>query len=104
MTDPQLLITENTKLKEKVILLQKENDFLREKFKLAQHRQFGASSEKSPDQIDWLFNEAEAIADEISAQSDAAITADAKEADTESTAAPPQTANRPQAITGRFTA
>jgi transposase len=61
MTDSQNLIEENAKLKEKVILLQQEIDFFREKFKLAQHKQFGASSEKSPDQIDLLFNEAEAI-------------------------------------------
>ena len=86
MTDPQLLIDENTKLKEKVILLQKENDFLREKFKLAQHRQFGASSEKSPDQIDWLFNEAEATADAALAESDTAVTAGTTEADITSTA------------------
>lgn len=87
MTDSQLLITENTKLKEKVILLQKENDFLREKFKLAQSRQFGTSSEKSPDQVDWLFNEAEATADEISAESDAAIIAGATETEIASTTA-----------------
>jgi hypothetical protein len=74
MTNPQLLIDENTKLKEKVILLQKENDFLREKFKLSQHRQFGASSEKSPDQIDWLFNEAEATVDAAEPESDTAVT------------------------------
>ena len=85
MKDSQLLIDENTKLKEKVILLQKENDFLREKFKLAQVRQFGTSSEKSPDQVDWLFNEAEVIADEIPAESDTAITTDATEANIEST-------------------
>lgn len=77
-----------SRLKEKVILLQKENDFLREKFKLAQSRQFGTSSEKSPAQVDWLFNEAEVIADEAPAESDAEITDDVKEADTESTAAP----------------
>ena len=86
MTNPQLLIDENTKLKEKVILLQKENDFLREKFKLAQHRQFGASSEKSPDQIDWLFNEAEATADAALAESDTAVTTGTTEADITSTA------------------
>ena len=86
MTDSRLLITENTKLKEKVILLQKENDFLREKFKLAQSRQFGTSSEKSPDQVDWLFNEAEAIADEAPAESDEPATTDTTEADIESTA------------------
>jgi transposase len=73
MTDTQLLIDENKKLKEKVLLLQQENDFFREKFKLVQHKQFGASSEKSPDQVDWLFNEAEVIADESPAESDAVV-------------------------------
>ena len=63
MADPKLLIDENKKLRELVIQLKNENDFFREKFKLAQHKQFGASSEKSPDQLDWLFNEAEAITD-----------------------------------------
>lgn len=87
MTDPQLLIDENTKLKEKVILLQKENDFLREKFKLAQHRQFGPSSEKSSDQVDWLFNEAEATADAALPESDAAATTDTTEAEIASTTA-----------------
>ena len=86
MTDPQLLIDENKKLKEKVLQLQKENDFFREKFKLAQHRQFGASSEKSPDQIDWLFNEAEATADAALAENDAAVTTGTIEADITSTA------------------
>lgn len=86
MTNPQLLIDENTKLKEKVILLQRENDFLREKFKLAQHRQFGASLEKSPDQIDLLFNEAEATADAALAESKTAVTTGTTEADITSTA------------------
>jgi transposase len=85
MTDSQFLIDENTKLKEKVILLQKENDFLREKFKLAQHRQFGASSEKSPDQTDWLFNEAETTVDAAEPESDTAVTTAATETDLEST-------------------
>jgi transposase len=61
----ELLIDENKNLKEKVFILQQENDFLREKFKLSQSRQFGVSSEKSPDQVDWLFNEAEATVDAV---------------------------------------
>lgn len=85
MSDPQLLIDENTKLKEKVILLQKENDFLREKFKLVQHRQFGPSSEKSPEQVDWLFNEAEATADAAFPESDTAATTDTTETEIAST-------------------
>jgi hypothetical protein len=59
MTDTQKILEENKLLKEKILHLQQESDFFREKFKLAQSRQFGASSEKSPDQVDWLFNEAE---------------------------------------------
>ena len=68
-----------------MILLQKENDFLREKFKLAQHRQFGTSSEKSPDQIDCLFNEAETTVDAAEQESDTAVTTAARETDLEST-------------------
>jgi len=59
MTNANKILEENKLLKEKVLRLQQENDFFREKFKLAQHRKFGASSEKTPDQLDWLFNEAE---------------------------------------------
>jgi hypothetical protein len=59
MTDTQKILEEHKLLKEKILHLQQESDFFREKFKLAQSRQFGASSEKSPDQVDWLFNEAE---------------------------------------------
>lgn len=73
MTDSQLLIDENKKLRELVTQLRHENDFFREKFKLAQHKQFGASSEKSPDQLDWLFNEAETIVDAVSAEAEAAV-------------------------------
>ena len=85
MTDPQLLIDENKKLKEKVLQLQKENDFFREKFKLAQSRQFGASSEKSPDQVDWLFNEAEAIEDESAVESNVTEITESTEVDIAST-------------------
>jgi transposase len=85
MTDPQLLIDENKKLKEKVLQLQKENNFFREKFKLAQSRQFGASSEKSPDQVDWLFNEAEAIEDESAVESNATEITESTEVDIAST-------------------
>lgn len=41
--------------------LQNENQFLREQFNLARRRQFAASSEKSADQLELIFNEAEAI-------------------------------------------
>lgn len=88
MTDTQKILEENKLLKEKILRLQQENDFFREKFKLAQSRQFGVSSEKSPDQVDWLFNEAEVIADEIPTESDAAVTTSATAADIESTATP----------------
>jgi transposase len=63
ITDIQKLLEENKKLKEILLQLQKENSFLREKFELAQRRKFGASSEKAPLQTDWLFNEAETLAD-----------------------------------------
>ncbi len=86
MQNPHELLVEIDSLKERNKILEQENNFLREQFKLAQQRQFGASSEKSPAQVDWLFNEAEVIADEIPTESDAAITADATEADTTSTA------------------
>src|SRR5690554_1142998 len=56
-------LAEIDSLKKRNRLLEEEVAFYREKFKLAQHKQFGASSEKSPDQLDWLFNEAEAIVD-----------------------------------------
>ena len=85
MQNPHELLVEIDSLKERNKILEQENNFLREQFRLAQHRQFGASSERSPAQVDWLFNEAEVIADEIPAESDATITADATEADIEST-------------------
>ncbi len=40
-----------------------------EQFRLFQHRQFGASSEKSPNQAD-LFNEAESILDAVEQSGD----------------------------------
>lgn len=63
MPNPHELLVEIDSLKERNKILEQENNFLREQFKLAKARQFGASSEKSPDQLDWLFNEAETIAD-----------------------------------------
>lgn len=63
MLNPHELLVEIDSLKERNKILEQENNFLREQFKLAKARQFGASSEKSPDQFDWLFNEAETIED-----------------------------------------
>jgi transposase len=48
-------------LKKIIERLQNENQFLREQFELARRRQFAASSEKSVDQLELIFNEAEAI-------------------------------------------
>jgi transposase len=48
-------------LKKIIEQLQDENRFLREHFNLARRRQFAASSEKSADQLELIFNEAEAI-------------------------------------------
>ena len=72
-------------LLERIRILEEENNFLREQFKLAQHRQFGTSSEKCPAQVDWLFNEAEVIADETPAECEAETTAETTESDTPST-------------------
>jgi transposase len=52
-----------SRLTEKVLLLEAENQWLKEQLGLAKHRQFGPSSEKSdPAQEAMLFNEAEAAA------------------------------------------
>jgi transposase len=57
------LVTENAALKSKVSQLEALVKYYEERFRLAQHRRFGASSEKSEyDQL-TLFNEAEATAD-----------------------------------------
>lgn len=48
-------------LKKIIEQLQDENRLLREHFNLARRRQFAASSEKSADQLELIFNEAEAI-------------------------------------------
>jgi transposase len=71
MPNSHKLLVEIDSLKERNKILEQEIRFLREQFKLAQSRQFGTSSEKSPDQLDWLFNEAEATVDAASEESDA---------------------------------
>ena len=59
-----VLKKENADLKSKNIKLENENKWLKEQFLLAQKRQFGSSSEKTPAlQIELGFNEAEAVAD-----------------------------------------
>lgn len=57
------LMTENAALKSKVSELEALVKFYEEQFRLARHRQFGASSEKSEYDQPNLFNEAEATAD-----------------------------------------
>jgi len=50
-------------LKQQIARLTAENQWLKEQFRLSQHRQFGASSEKTPaEQQALVFNEAEAEA------------------------------------------
>jgi hypothetical protein len=48
MQNPQKLLVEIGSLKERNKISEQENNFLREQFKLAQSRQFGTTSEKSP--------------------------------------------------------
>lgn len=59
------LQAENTELKSKIAQLEALVKYYEEQFRLAQHRRFGASSEKSEYDINQLsiFNEAEATAD-----------------------------------------
>lgn len=57
------LITENAALKSKISELEALVKFYEEQFRLAKHRQFGASSEKSEYDQPNLFNEAEATVD-----------------------------------------
>ncbi|MGN0779151.1 MAG: transposase, partial [Aristaeellaceae bacterium] len=56
----------------KVAELEQQVTALREALRLAQHKRFGASSEKTVDdgsqQLSFLFNEAEVIADQEAAQ------------------------------------
>lgn len=59
------LITEREQHLTRIQHLEAENQWLKEQFKLARHRQFGSSSEKSSAllQAELVFNEAEAILD-----------------------------------------
>ena len=63
MLNPPELLVEIALLKERNLQLEKELEFYREQFKLSQAKRFGASSEKSPQQLDLLMNEAEVIDD-----------------------------------------
>lgn len=60
------LVSENAELKNRITELEALVKYYEEQFRLAKHKQFGASSEKSEYDIDQinLFNEAEATADE----------------------------------------
>jgi transposase len=65
-TQYQCLETQNHQLETQNRQLADENRWLKEQFLLAQHRQFGTSSERTllnPDQCGLLFNEAEAVLD-----------------------------------------
>jgi hypothetical protein len=48
MQNPQKLLVEIGSLKERNKFSEQENNFLREQFSLAQSRQFGTTSKKSP--------------------------------------------------------
>ena len=63
--NPSDLLTENAELKSKIAELTALVKYYEEQFRLAKHRQFGVSSEKSRYDSDQLsiFNEAEATAD-----------------------------------------
>lgn len=92
-----------------ILRLQQEVDFFREKFKLSQHKQFGtSSSERSPDQFDIWFNEAEATADAEPSATEALSSAEESicvDSNTEDTSADITATkkNWPQAITNRLT-
>ena len=72
-------------LKKIIERLQNENQFLREQFELARRRQFAASSEKSADQLELIFNEAEAtealaeLIDNACVEADSAVIIEATE-------------------------
>ncbi len=56
-------VTTLTRLQEKLQQVEGENAWLREQFRLAQHRQFGVSSERTPEELAAsLFNEVEVTA------------------------------------------
>ena len=79
-------------LKKIIGQLQDEIQFLREQSNLARRRQFAASSEKSADQLELIFNEAEAIealeelTDDACAEADAATIIEATETPNKSSA------------------
>jgi transposase len=62
------LMVERDRLQNRVALLEVENNWLKEQFKLARHRQFGSSSEKMFPQTELVFDEAEATLDSAPAQ------------------------------------
>ena len=63
----EALVRENAALKAQISELEAKQNWFMEQFRLARNRQFGASSEGSSqevlDQMSFLFNEAEAVAD-----------------------------------------
>jgi transposase len=64
MTELTQPLPDDIALLKEIILQQRiEIQHLREQFMLARHRQFARSSEKSPDQTEFIFNEAESLAD-----------------------------------------
>ncbi|MCF6345637.1 MAG: IS66 family transposase zinc-finger binding domain-containing protein [Thiomicrorhabdus sp.] len=62
-----LLLSERQTSQEKIKKLEEKNHYLLEQFRIAQHKQFGKSTETNPDQGE-LFNEAEQISDELPAE------------------------------------
>jgi transposase len=72
--DIQALPNDPEVLKGVIIDMKHQLDYFLEQLNLAKARQFAASSEKSPDQFDLLFNEAESLADAESDAQEAAQT------------------------------
>lgn len=62
------------KLKKIILEQYKKIEFLMEQFNIARHKQFAASSESSPDQIN-LFNEAEDVLDAPEAVEEESVSA-----------------------------
>ena len=62
----EVLKKENADLKSTIIQLEKENKWFKDQLLLAQKKQFGSSSEKTPAmQLELGFNEAETVADSV---------------------------------------
>jgi transposase len=72
MTDSHPTLPDDITLLKEIIMQQRnEIQYLREQFNLARHKQFAASSEKSVNQLELVFNEAEFILTVAEASGDA---------------------------------